>query len=521
MSMRNTWRGLIIALLVAAPLLVASADDEKKAKLRFTVGKATTGIEGPLDKDGRIDYAAALNERLGKGVTAKTNANVLLWQAMGPKPFGGDGMPAEFFTLMRMDPPPENGDYFVDFTAYVQAKEDDSKVVAILERAAGRPWAAAEQPEVAAWLKSIEKPLALVVEATQRPHYFSPMVPPKRDNGPGLLIHANLFGVQKCRDLAKALTARAMLRLGKGEAAEAWADLLACHRLARLVSRGGTLIESLVGMALEMNGVKADIAFLDRAKPDAKMLENCVRDWNALTRMPALAEKIALGERYSFLDIIMKVDRDGLQALSEGKPAQPNALIDQAMKTINWDPALESVGKWYDRLAAICGEKDRVQRSRDFEVFAKELRAMKDEAAKGGGIPELLLAGKSTDKELGKKVGEILLGSMMPAVNRIADAADRCEQNQINFPIAFALARYRLDRGSYPKELAELAPKYLKEVPGDLFSRKPLVYHITDKGYQFYSVGPNGIDEGGRGSQDLPRGDDIGVNMPLAEMPKK
>src|SRR5438132_14009859 len=70
---------------------------EKKRLPRFTVGKETTYVFGPRDKDGYIDYAAALNQRLRQGVTSANNANVLLWQALGPQPEGGEPMPAEFF----------------------------------------------------------------------------------------------------------------------------------------------------------------------------------------------------------------------------------------------------------------------------------------------------------------------------------------------------------------------------------------------------------------------------------------
>src|SRR5262245_33592389 len=55
-------------------------------KGKFTISKETTYVTGPLDKDGYIDYAAALNERLGQGVTPENNANVLLWRAMGLQP---------------------------------------------------------------------------------------------------------------------------------------------------------------------------------------------------------------------------------------------------------------------------------------------------------------------------------------------------------------------------------------------------------------------------------------------------
>jgi hypothetical protein len=55
----------------------------------------------------------------------------------------------------------------------------------------------------------------------------------------------------------------------------------------------------------------------------------------------------------------------------------------------------------------------------------------------------------------------------------------------------------------------------MAKVPGDLFSGKTLIYHRTENGYLFYSVGPNGIDEQGRWYNDEPPGDDPNVRMPM------
>lgn len=66
-----------------------------------------------------------------------------------------------------------------------------------------------------------------------------------------------------------------------------------------------------------------------------------------------------------------------------------------------------------------------------------------------------------------------------------------------------------------------MAPKYLKAIPLDRYSGKPLIYRPTDKGYLFYSVGLNGKDDEGQGANDDPKGDDLNVRMPFPEMPKK
>src|SRR5262245_13501250 len=93
-------------------LLVLLAADSKPAP-KFPVGKETTYVTGPLDEDGYIDYEAALNDRLGKGVSPDKNANVLLWKALGPTPEGGRRMPAEFFKRLGIDEPPRGGAYFI------------------------------------------------------------------------------------------------------------------------------------------------------------------------------------------------------------------------------------------------------------------------------------------------------------------------------------------------------------------------------------------------------------------------
>jgi len=65
--------------------------------------------------------------------------------------------------------------------------------------------------------------------------------------------------------------------------------------------------------------------------------------------------------------------------------------------------------------------------------------------------------------------------------------------------VALALRLYALDHGGhYPRTLAELTPRYLPEAPLDPFSRgQPLRYRFDAASPVVYSVGENGIDDGG------------------------
>src|SRR4051812_12390513 len=96
-------------------LLTSAADPPPKRP----VAKGTTYSTAPLDKDGYVDYPTALNERLAQGVTPDTNAVVLIWQAVGPRPAGDRGMPPEYFKLLGVPETPADGRYFIPFRAFL------------------------------------------------------------------------------------------------------------------------------------------------------------------------------------------------------------------------------------------------------------------------------------------------------------------------------------------------------------------------------------------------------------------
>ncbi len=152
---------------------------------------------------------------------------------------------AEYFKQLGIDPPPEHGDYFVTMGQFAQRlidadkvsgqNSDTSIVDAFLDAhstPAKRPWSKKEFPQVAAWLNANEKPLSLLIEASKRPRRFDPLVF-TAGKLPHLLSAVEIMTITPYREAARALAARAMLRLNDGRIDDAWQDLLACHRLAQ------------------------------------------------------------------------------------------------------------------------------------------------------------------------------------------------------------------------------------------------------------------------------------------------
>ena len=177
----------VVALLTLSTFLAltdaAPVGPDKKRPPHFTIGKDTTRVTEPVDKDGFIDYVAALNKRLQQGVTPDNNANVHLWQAFGPHPQGAS-VPPEFFQGLGMAVPPDKGEYFIDLFKYlvvhlkVNLQKADEDSAALLVRTRQRPWTAKEFPEAAGWLKQNEKSLALAIEASNGSRYYASLVPP-------------------------------------------------------------------------------------------------------------------------------------------------------------------------------------------------------------------------------------------------------------------------------------------------------------------------------------------------------
>ena len=113
-----------------------------------------------------------------------------------------------------------------------------------------------------------------------------------------------------------------------------------------------------------------------------------------------------------------------------------------------------------------------------------------------------------------EEIGMVSIGLLSNSVEKLADIADRSEQIHRNGVIAAGLAAHFADTKKYPEALTDLVPKYLAKVSSDVFNEMPVTYRTTATGYLFYSVGVNGVDDGGKLLIDVPPGDDVGVRMP-------
>jgi len=531
-------RRLWPAIPVIATLLIVYA--AMPGRSTFTISPETTYVTGPADDEGFIDYSTALNARLVQGIPPENNANVLIVQALGPHPERGN-LPPSYWQWLGIEPPPEEGTYFISryryFEANIKGREeeeldepDDDGNWRIttpqqrwderVDRAARWPWKAKDEPDVAAWLKQNEKPLVLMFEASKRPKYYNPCVSNSNDPRSARVIASLLPTVQQCRDVGTALCCRAMSRVANGDADGAWQDLLAVQRLGRLLSSNGTLIEMLVGIAIETTASNATHTLLSKGEYSSKQARAWLDDLRKLQPITPLADKLELTERLMTLDVLQSIAANGTRELDRvegimggmGGKSAPNPFGDRLFtRSIDFDPAFRRANQVYDRYIAAARLPDRASRKQEFATIMAEVRQAEED---GRGHFARAFASKT---RRGEYIGNRVVSLTLPALEKLQDASDRAEQTHNNLEIALALAAYRVDTKRYPARLEDLVPKYLSRIPSDIFSGKALIYRPSEDGYLLYSVGINGIDDDGRRMEDEPRGDDVRVRIPVSE----
>lgn len=507
------------AMVLAFSSLTAwAAAPEKPTGPVITPAPQTTHFTGPLDSEGYVDFVAALNQELGRGVLPSENAAIPLLQAMGPCERRLDTTNAILKELGAAPWSPGMPD-FRDYGEFMETRGGSNEArLNDYTAAIDVPWVAADHPDIAALLAANEKPLAMIAAAVQKPKYYRPMVLSK----PGdTLVSVLLPDIQSYRDVARQLKARAMRHLGEGRPLEAQQDLLTMHRLARCVGRGGTLIEALVGIAIDAIASNADNVWA--AHPDLTA-DQIVAYRQQLAALPAVADMrrcLETTERAMCMDVTQAIARGRLGSrnndlqnflgFSSGSETVEGQWLDVGemsaallVFSVDWNVTMQTINTYFDEMIAAAGAADRLQRKAAMSRFDEQLRKTKSEITTFKTLATNVLGGSNSR---GKTFGNVLSTLLMPAVMQAFTAQDTSVARRDLTQVMLALAEYQRREGQFPATLTALSPKYLATVPDDLFAGKPFRYASDGGSYRLYSLGRNERDDGGvmgpNGADDL------------------
>lgn len=509
-------RILLVALLLPILCMTALADDQNSQTkpVKITVSPETTRAIKPIREDGTVDYTAALNNALKDDVTPENNAAVLIVKAIGPNP---DGMEYDFHVrlceAMGVTPLPADAPGAVSFgkEGYgFEAPAEGSEfkdLFEIQDRAMDRPWQKNELSNAARWIELNETALDLVSQAVLKPGYFRPIISDEEHED--LLVYALLPDVQASREIGRCLMARAMLHLGEKNYQAAADDLLTLHRFARKIAQGATLVENLVGYALEGIAFQGDNRLIQQPDLPLDVCQKYRQQLSEIESFPSLAKPLDLGERFLALQILLQIattrlDAETLESLSTGD-SQGQLLEELSQHSnLDWDLVFREVNSAYDQVVQILNESSREDRIRNLKAHYKSLNL-------GEINPNLLRMLKSrradriSKEQITKTFVRAFLGMLLPAIDACSRAETRTRTYYELSLIGLQLREIQLKTGSYPATLPEQTL--------DAFSGQPYQYRVDEEEFTLYSVGENGRDDGGLGynNDEDPETDDLPV----------
>ena len=127
-------------------------------------------------------------------------------------------------------------------------------------------------------------------------------------------------------------------------------------------------------------------------------------------------------------------------------------------------------------------------------VASYELLLAKEEVAFGTSYYD------HPDLDFGIQPGDSVgpfLGRFFPIVPQLHHALNRAIGNQSGTVAAIAVYRYQKRYGQLPNSLDQLVGEFLDAVPIDQCNGQPLHYQTNSNGFKIYSVGVDGVDDGG------------------------
>ncbi len=555
--MTSLFRRYVLGLLCSLPVCL-SAEEPAPKQLIVKLSRATTRITAPLDKQGFVDYVAAVDQFAAKGVNEKNNFEVVVRQVLGPIYSGKKRV--LYYQKLGIQPPDPNGDFYLNYPGFVgQRKLSNKKQQELYEeqdRLMDRPWSVKEFPNAARWLTAMNGHLDKLSEGSKRPKFYTPYdvdsEEDKASNEYPRMISVLLESAQQQREIARGLKIRAMHRIESGDLDGAWNDFQTIRRQARHVGQGMCLIESLVGYALEAIATSGEQRILQSDKLTEDQAKRYLADLQKLPPMIPLAEKIDVGERYMGLEAMQWLARncttrrngqnvfdlfksqrmlklfndltDASDALplpgrlgyvsaqNEDKKEEKNL----ALLTVDWTPGFTLINRYYDRLVAAASEKNPATRTKLYQEMNTDLKKIGTKF-KNGTIAADFFKPEKRDQAIGLALGELLVTLLLPATAQAQEAEFRTDARLQLMQLGVAAAIFQRQQGRYPKSLEELAPKYFKQIPHEPASGKAFVYRATQEGVLIYGLGKNGKDDQGEATWDseaAPReADDIAIRV--------
>jgi hypothetical protein len=273
------------------------------------------------------------------------------------------------------------------------------------------------------------------------------------------------LGLGDMRNAANLLSLHAREAVARGEASEAIADTAALYGMSRQVGHS-MLVSSLVGIGIDALGNK----MLEMSLPAVKRPEELAG--LRPDELPSLGRMLQQGLRGD--------ERYGLMIYGS-MPDMLKSWQREPMPGIDLIVTAPSVGGMFFRVFYL-----------DVDAYVELM-----EKAQGWAVQPYYQIRGELPSDHGVERHGLMTSLIAPSLSAVFKTAGRVEAKEACGRVAVAMTRFRLDRGKLPEGLGELVPKYMEGIPADPFDGKPLRLAVKGDGRIIYSLGPDGVDDGG------------------------
>ncbi len=328
------------------------------------------------------------------------------------------------------------------------------------------------------WLADNQQSFEAFRQGSEKPYYW-PIYEGQKSGQPlqgnSAFYDTNMWS--KRRVIAQAMKYQIIYDEYEGKEVDALNDCLILLRYGTHLEGKGLLNEQLVGIAIEALAInstsrllqKQDIP-IDTLKDFRTRLESIICNAG-----PILTLEVEKAFWYDLIQRGFTDDGKGNgRALSQGLPLVTKDALNSITGFFFWN--------FPDRRECTATIDD---------YFAKAGNLLEKSPY------ELHQKGESQIwNELGKQ--SVMLKLLGPVHGRVGEWNWRIKAQRTALRTIISLLIYEKEKGSYPTNLDELVSSgFLKSLPMDPWSDKPLVYKKTETGFTLYSVGLNFKDDGG------------------------
>lgn len=361
------------------------------------------------------------------------------------------------------DPPPPNSENPVDYVAWlnreygagikenaapryetaIAAFVENEAALKIIKQPTGSGWTPDDRRTITEWIKQNERCLDEYAAAAQIRECFFECESPD-----GLVTNVVFPRAVPVRHIARLLAARAKMRLNEAEIVGAIQDVQTLLRAARHMETQPFVIQYLRSLAIRAltYDVLSDIPGRAGETIDYAAVLKAIRRPDRPVNIRG--SRLLLTERISAWDVAQRF------------PSPPPMTLAENVKQI------EAI---HERLA---------------RIFTAPYATAKP-------------LGEELERELKAKKSTVV-GLMLSSLTRVSVLARRTRAEQAAVRSLLRIHKYQAEHGEWPKTLREAMKSEASVYRKDPFTGKDLIYRVgADRRPILYSVGENGVDDGG------------------------